>query len=367
MISRKAIGCLGASGTLLAYTWYTKPKPYPPLSWSEQAKMFSDQISLGLGPFQYYCPESGAINNPTDQKLKPGLDAPSVVKFPFVSGLRMLSSSDYEDIGDKLRLALTSPSTSTVVGSTRPPLGVPVTVSLKRNIKNIPFSSVISMPERREVEAQIVEALKSVFPESSYHGFIGSQSMQECEMSLFLQDVLRSRGLLFEAPWTTYDLSCGSGRHWPDARGIGLIKNERDVAIWINGEDHLEIVAVNGEGNVKVALSEASRISSQLEKHLTFASDAQNGYHTMKPENSGLGMKVFSTVSLPFLSRHPRFSVICSALRVNTVSLDREASIWNLNSYDQFGLSQEECAVHTAESIQRILDLDKALSRGEKV
>ena len=357
MLSRKALGCLGTSGAFLVYTWYTKPNPYPPLTWSKEAREFPDHISAGLGPFQYYCPEQGAVSNPEDPRLKPGLDAPA----SGASGIRMMCAKDYTELESRIgeiRKSLTKrPLPHVVANSPIQKLGCPVTVTMKRNLSSMPFSSIITMDERREVERLAVEALGS----ATYHSYIGSRSIPEKQMSPFLRDVLRSQGLLFEAPWTVYDLSCGSGRHWPDARGVSIVDAENSVCVWVNGEDHVEIVAVDPEGDVIKAAAAAARTARRLEA--TLPSAKQEGYLTMKPENSGLGIKIFTSVSLPFLSRHPKFASVCSALRIRSVLVDRVSFVWNLMSFEQVGLSEEECAERTAKGISKILEIEKTFAQ----
>lgn len=326
-IGNRALVAATASAGLLGVVWWTKPKPYPPLAWSEQAKMFPDPISLGLGPFQYYCSESGATSYPSDARLKPGLDAPSVVRLPYVSGVRMFTSKDYEEFEPLMTEMRAKRKNSNYFAST--PLGVPATVSMKRNLADRDFNSVVGLLERREIEKLIVDTVKNFFPDSSYHGLRGNLANPDKQMSAYLEDVLRARGLLFEAPWTVYDLSCGTGRHWPDARGVIVV--DSNTVVWVNGEDHLEIVAVSENGDITQAMGKANSVSERIETALKLAKDEKNGYLTMKPENSGeSSSSVRTTVSLPIFARHPKFHQVCAKLHVRSSVVDRDSWIFTL-------------------------------------
>jgi hypothetical protein len=364
LIGKKAIGCAAASGAFLAFTWYTKPKPYPPYGWSEQARAFPEHIAAGLGPFQYYCSENGATNNPEDSRMKPGLDAPNV---PDTSGIRMFRAEDYTDLESVVARVRENLCKKGVLEGKEPlnPLSVPVSVYLKRNLRDRPFNSIIQFAERRDIEATVVAALEKIFPNDKYHCMHGSRSRNSHGMSLFLQDVLRSKGLLFEAPWTVYDLSCGTGRHWPDARGVFVVTTNGDVdaAVWVNGEDHIEIVAISSRGDVGTALRITQEIASKLETVLSFSKDEINGYLTMKPEEAGTGMKVSCMVSLPNLSKHREFANICSSLRLRAGLVDRPSLTFTLMSVERFGLTPDENAKRTSFSIEKILELENLLGK----
>jgi hypothetical protein len=320
---------------------------------------------MGLGPFQYYFPEMGATNpcyTPDESCRKPGLDDPSAVG-EFVSGLRMACADDYARYPEKMdgirsnfakKLAIKSFPDSC--------LQVPVTVSVKRNLANRPFNSVIDFRQRREVESELVSALKSISTDGVYHAFPGSQSHAP-QMSLTVCDLLRSRGLMFEPPWTTYDLSCGTGRHWPDARGIFQLPSSGsvDCVAWINGEDHLEIVAVSRHGDVKEAVRIAQSFINQLEKKLSFALSEACGNLTMKPEDSGTGQKISAVMELPYLFGHPDFAKLCARLRLRPFVLDKQHMLVNLMSVERFGLTPEENGDRTRNALNQIVEIDKGI------
>merc|ERR1712216_895173 len=64
-------------------------------------------------------------------------------------------------------------------------------------------------------------------------------------MSVEKEEELRTKGNLFQEPDSTLLLASGMGRHWPDGRGIFHNKNA-DLFVWLNEEDHLRIVSMQG-------------------------------------------------------------------------------------------------------------------------
>lgn len=111
-MSRGAVSCAATGFALLGLTWYTKPRSYPPLSWSREALEFPWHIAAGLGPFSYYCPEKGRT-----------------CKLPN-----------------------------------------------RRNLLAFPLNSVSSFQNRREVESTLLGELRRVAPEGVYYPLPGSLS-----------------------------------------------------------------------------------------------------------------------------------------------------------------------------------------------
>lgn len=361
-VSRKAVGAALTGVSVLGYTWYTKPGPYPPLSWSASARRTLDHTSLGLGPFQYSCGDMGATTPtdrvPSDMKalslaelrcIKPGLDAPA----ENLSGLVMTCGADYSLMESRIEAVRKRFSKQGSIAPKNLTQRIPVWIHVKRNLASTPFASYITFEERRRVEQTLVDALLAIDPSGTYHAFPESRSMMT-NMSHMLHDLLRSRGLVFEAPWRVYDLSCGFGRHWPDARGVFLTSS--GDAVWINGEDHVEIVA---EGDMTAASKRVMDWTDSLGRRLSFATDEKNGYMTLKPEDAGTGLKVSASVGMGRLSRHPNFSSVCNKLRINAVPVDSET--FSVSTIERFGITNEDAIARAESAIATVVAIEDAL------
>ena len=373
-ISKPALASAAAGLGILAYTWRGIPEPYPPMTWSRTARSMAGWS--GLGPFQYYSSEKGATT-PIDRVpaslidrvgtvdrlkcMKPGLDSPSSVG-EYVSGLVMVDEGSYTLMANEVALVrerLTARATKVVPESKIPKSHVPVFVSLKRNLAGKPFASYIPFDDRRAVEATVMAAMEGM---GTYHPLPGSQSSTR-PMSTVLQDVLRSRGLIFEAPWTTYELSTGCGRHWPDARGVCLVPavDGTDVAVWVNREDHVEVVGVRADGDLEKAYAAVASVADSLETKIKFAKDPASGYLTSRPEDAGTGLQVSATLDLTRVSRHPSFHSLCRSLRLNPIELNRDHAIWNLVSVERFGLTPTEAIERTESAIAELMRIESSL------
>jgi hypothetical protein len=362
-LSKPAIATAVVGLSALGFTWYTRPEPYPPSQWSKEAKKFPDHVSRGLGPLLYYYPEKG-VRTPIDRIpdnlkssvssieelmcVRPGIDC-GVNEYN--SGLVMQDTSSYrfaektvEKFKKSDRLAFSQKS---------PSLMAPVCVSMKRNLKSLPFMSSISFEGRRQVEDQVLSVLEG---HGTYYPLIGSRSTGSKPMSKIMLDVLRSQGLVFEAPWTAYDLSTGIGRHWPDARGVFLVTPDEtgtEIVVWVNHEDHVELVGIRQDGDAEKILNCIEKISAKFD---TVKDSAIFGHLTTKPENSGIGMTVSYQCDLSKLSKHKRFVELCGKLRVKPMAIGN--GIFNIASFEKFGLTEKDCIDRTRSSVAKLIELE---------
>ena len=376
--SKIPYGVLAVGVTTVAAAWLTKPKPYPPRDWSEEANKFPDPIKLGLGPFFYHCEEKGAttpVDRVTDamrergiedlemaHMMKPGLDTNT-------DGFVLVSGKSFERVKERMKQVSLKFSRNTKFdhvksGSLFPnlikplPNEPPVSVSIRLNMSG-DFNSVVSFDNRRKNEAIICDVLAQTVG-GKYHPLCGNQSREHSgtrSMSEQMLDVLRSQNLMFEAPWTTFDLSAGFGRHWPDARGVWVVESTTDsqIVVWINHEDHVEIVGSSNDGVNLVKRLENFR-NELAQKLPNVAKSEEFGYLSVKPEFSGNNLTVSQTVRLGRLGMHEKFSSVTRLLGLRVTDLgDRK---YHLVSTERFGISAEEATARAVVAFRIIANLD---------
>lgn len=375
-LSRGIVGTAAASVGLFGYTVLTKPDPYPPRTWSSQAKMYPDHVAMGLGPFHYYFPEKGAtspIDRISDNELsveemkclKPGINAPADIG-DYVSGIVAIDSSSYNLFENKLKLIRSKftregdiPKLSFLDKIER---GKSITVSSRRNLKGRAFNSYNSFIQRRENELTIVNALKDQFPEGSYFPLHGSKSLGKKSMPKDLEDLLRSKGLIFDVPWTVYELSCGFGRYWPDARGVFVLPSDKgtDLVVFVNSEDHLEVIAKREDGNATSCFKGNQQVIEKIEKHIDFAKDELNGFLTLRPEEAGTALMISYDIQLNRLHRHPKFVPLCRKLQLKVLKSCDYNQIQLVN-FERFNLSPEEAVLRTNSAVDIVQLIDQLL------
>lgn len=94
------------------------------------------------------------------------------------------------------------------------------------------------------------------------------------------------------------------------AVGAVLIRNDRQISIMINEEDHLRIQALTAGLTLPEAAKEAYRTEEILEKGCGFSFDPQLGYLTSCPTNTGTGMRASLMLHLPMLTRFKQIGAV---------------------------------------------------------
>merc|ERR1712032_32079 len=117
---------------------------------------------------------------------------------------------------------------------------------------------------------------------------------------------LEKHGLLFREPDAALVLSSGTGRNWPDGRGV-FISHSRRLAAWVNEEDHLCLWVLQPNSNLKAAFHlfrsfEAAVRTAIQQEGYDFVSTPRLGFLTSCPSNIGTALRVEVRVWLPLLS-----------------------------------------------------------------
>jgi arginine kinase len=163
-------------------------------------------------------------------------------------------------------------------------------IRIARNLAGYAFTAGMSRPERLSVEAKIARACGALTPD--FQGWI--RKLGDIPRNGF--DSAIARRLAF-GPHDKYMAAAHIHADWPIGRSVFNTRRKK-LSVWINEEDHLR-VAVVMPGACVLACSQAmARVMSQLEDRLDFCADAQLGYLTSCPSNTGCAMRVSCMVDV---------------------------------------------------------------------
>eukprot|EP00439_Symbiodinium_sp_Y106_P086159 s1629_g31.t1 len=185
-------------------------------------------------------------------------------------------------------------------------------VEASRNLVNFCFPSAMALDERADLERIVTKVLldwdgelSSGLPERGSDAFLALSALLRTWRAItslsaalghlwpMMVDAadLESHGLLFQAPSSAMFLSSGMGKHWPQAHGV-YVNSSKDMAIWINEEDHLRLIATASSPQKAFdrfcALEGALKLGLQHEG-LNFASHEAFGFLTSCPSRVGTG------------------------------------------------------------------------------
>ena len=169
-----------------------------------------------------------------------------------------------------------------------------------RSIDGLALPPSTDRKQRRKVEGLLVSALSSMEGDlkGKYYPLGGMTKEQE--------DKLQADGFLFQKPTPNNVLAnCGAARDWPDARGI-FHNDEKTFLVWVNEEDHMRCISMQGGGNVKEVFARWARAIDSIEASLKkagygYSHDEHFGYLTTCPSNVGTGLRGSVMLKLPKL------------------------------------------------------------------
>lgn len=157
-------------------------------------------------------------------------------------------------------------------------------VRLARNFADLPFATHGDNPQAQACIERAVDAMKEA-PGGRYtlrllKDIPPTDQLALVEQHLISKDLLQNH-----------------------ESGAALIRDDEQISIMINEEDHLRIQAIVRGLDLKTAAQEAFEAEEALERIHHFSFDPQLGYLTSCPTNTGTGLRASLMLHLPMLDR----------------------------------------------------------------
>jgi creatine kinase len=256
-----------------------------------------------------------------------------------------------------------------------------------RSIRGFKLPPNIEFEERRKLEALAVKGLLAMEGDlkGDYYPLHGSKSyapkpdgMPESE-----EEALRKTGNLFQEPDSTLLLASGMARHWPDGRGI-FANDARNLFVWLNEEDHLRIVSMQGSRDapsaagkqIKEVTARFMRACDEVQKVLKaegsdFMHNDHLGWVLTCPSNLGTGLRAGTMVMLPKVSARPDFKALCTKMGLQTrgtggVDSAAAGGTWDISNADRIGKGEVDLVNILIEGAAQLVKWEKAMDEGGK-
>ncbi len=155
-------------------------------------------------------------------------------------------------------------------------------VRLARNYEDLPFLGRMTPEQREQCVQRTLDALRA--PPQPYT-FLSLRGMEENEKKALVEAHMISPDLAEHAE-----------------TGAVLIRGDERISIMMNEEDHLRIQGFSAGENLAESAENAFSIDDALQSQISFAFDAQWGYLTACPTNTGTGLRASVMLHLPMLT-----------------------------------------------------------------
>uniref|UniRef100_A0A2K5BUF7 Creatine kinase B-type n=1 Tax=Aotus nancymaae TaxID=37293 RepID=A0A2K5BUF7_AOTNA len=231
-----------------------------------------------------------------------------------------------------------------------------------------------SRGERRAIEKLTVETLSSLDGDLAGR-YYALKGMTEAEQQQLIDD-----HFLFDKPVSPLLLASGMACDWPDARGIWHNDN-KTFLVWVNEEDHLRVISMQKEGNMKevfthfcTSLSHHARPIETLfkSKNYEFMWNPHLGYILTCPSNLGTGLRAGVHINLPHLGKHEKFSEVLKRLqhqKRGTGGVDTAAvgGVFAVSNADCLGFSEVELVQMVVDGVKLLIKMEQRLEQGQAI
>ena len=163
-------------------------------------------------------------------------------------------------------------------------------IRVARNLAGHAFTAGMSRSERLSVQAKIVRACGALAP--PFEGWVTGLT----DIPSHRLDAMVARRLAF-GPHDKYMAAAEIYADWPIGRSVFNTRS-RQLAVWINEEDHLRVAVVMPGACVGDCAAVMAQVMSRLAAHLEFCTDARLGHLTSCPTNVGSAMRVSYRVDM---------------------------------------------------------------------
>lgn len=156
-------------------------------------------------------------------------------------------------------------------------------VRIARNLQNYRFPQSMKIEESEKLTQEILNAMKK-YPSNDKYKFVRIRDITPVERVAFIEEHLISPGLIKKIDYSSF-----------------LLRDDENITIMINEEDHLRIQVLLPGLNFEKGWKLGNETDDFLESNLNFAFHEDFGYLTSCPTNVGTGLRVSAMVHIPSL------------------------------------------------------------------
>lgn len=221
-------------------------------------------------------------------------------------------------------------------------------IRLARNLKGIPFPSALQ--DKTETTKKIKDSiLSSNSTLSKTFGFFEIDALPLEKISSLKEEHLISPQM---------------------NKGLGqsvLLSDDKTMSIMLMEEDHIRLQIIEKGLCLMDAYKTASRVDDIIEESIEYAFDAQFGYLTSCPTNTGTGMRASVMLHLPALTQTDNIARIMShssALGIAVRGMYGEGSkaygnLYQLSNQVTMGMSEEDIIKKLSDIVNQIIEAEK--------
>ncbi|XP_053398191.1 arginine kinase-like [Mercenaria mercenaria] len=255
-------------------------------------------------------------------------------------------------------------------------------ITVRRNLAKYGFPPTTTNEERKAIETMTVNALKALSGDLKGTYYPLPNMRQElykpmAEVFPLAHDdpYMLSDILIYSLPLfvqlqnkNDYDVYFSEKRDadiyrdWPTGRGI-FLNDKKDFLVFLNEEDHLNIVSMQIGGNVAAVWRKLNKGLVPLEKSLNFVHNPKLGYLTYSPTNLGTTLRISVRIRIPGLSKYTaKFNELCEENHLHQEVIVDE--VFEISNKRLMGLTEAQIYEEFMIGVKRIIAVEKLVTKG---
>src|SRR5699024_8776214 len=153
-----------------------------------------------------------------------------------------------------------------------------------RNLQGYRFPQQMNLDEAQRLTQEVLNGMKNI-PNNDNYKFIRIGNLTPVDRMAYIEEHLISPGLIQNAD-----------------RGSFLLREDENITIMINEEDHIRTQVLLPGLNLETGWQLCNEIDNYLENSLDYAFHEDFGYLTACPTNVGTGLRASAMVHIPSLT-----------------------------------------------------------------
>ena len=230
---------------------------------------------------------------------------------------------------------------------------ISTSLHLARNLRQFPFPSRLSVPEKIKVNSIVKSAVDSV--EGYDFNYFELKTLSQAELVSLAERYLVSPEF-------------ASSR---DGKAL-LLTDDESVSVMLNEEDHIRLQVMYAGFALEEAYRTADRIDNELNRKLEYAFDDNLGYLAQNPMALGTGMRASVVLHLPALVAASQITKLITTVSKLGLSLQgsygegaaAKGDLFRLSNTLTLGIS-EKAAIDNLKSIALQIAAQERIAREE--
>lgn len=229
-------------------------------------------------------------------------------------------------------------------------------IRIARNLKGIPFSSKMSLEQKKELNKKVKSAITN--SNSSF-----AKSLKYIEM----RDIPENQRFAMVERHIISPEFAAKGLD-----GAIILSSDESISIMVGEEDHIRIQVILGGLNIDEAYDIADKIDTLLHNSLDFAFDSKLGFLTECPTNLGTGLRASVMLHLPALETSGEMESLSQSISKigftvrgmygeGTKSL---ASLYQISNQITLGLSEKNALDNLKIITAQLIEKEKEIRNG---